>query len=231
MMRVNISPMHAGKGQVVELILRGGLRHAHISCRSNLVPAPGQYLLASDGSRSPLPDPVFYTDLAPSGFLASPVPESWMPGLEIHLRGPLGRGFVMPSAARKVALVPFAGSSTRLRPLIPPALNQGAAVVWVTDMTVDDLPDEVEVHPFSALEEISAWADWTAFDVDRVGLAGLRDGHEKNHLLLARSEAQVLIQTPLPCGGIAECGACAVLVKSGWKLACKDGPVFRGDEI
>jgi NAD(P)H-flavin reductase len=35
-----------------------------------------------------------------------------------------------------------------------------------------------------------------------------------------------LILAPMPCAGLAECGACAVPARSGWKLACLDGPVF-----
>ena len=44
-------------------------------------------------------------------------------------------------------------------------------------------------------------------------------------------EAQALIVTPMPCGGIAECGVCAVTVRRGWKMACKDGPVFDLKEL
>ncbi|MFT3896005.1 MAG: hypothetical protein QM730_30690 [Anaerolineales bacterium] len=126
--------MHTAKGQVLELILENGLRHARISCPENLIPAPGQYVIVSHASDSPLPDPIFYTDSAPGGFVASaPIPDSWTPGLEIFLRGPLGRGFALPAAARKVALVAFDDAPSRLRGLIAPALKQGAAVVLVTD--------------------------------------------------------------------------------------------------
>jgi hypothetical protein len=39
-------------------------------------------------------------------------------------------------------------------------------------------------------------------------------------------DAQVLIHTPMPCAGLAECGVCAVRDRHDWKMACKDGPVF-----
>jgi ferredoxin len=42
----------------------------------------------------------------------------------------------------------------------------------------------------------------------------------------AGCEGQMLIHTPVPCGGMADCGICAVTLRSGWKLACKEGPVF-----
>jgi dihydroorotate dehydrogenase electron transfer subunit len=42
---------------------------------------------------------------------------------------------------------------------------------------------------------------------------------------------KALVMTPIPCGGIAECGACAVPAHRGWKLACRDGPVFNLNEL
>jgi NAD(P)H-flavin reductase len=42
--------------------------------------------------------------------------------------------------------------------------------------------------------------------------------------LACRAEALVL--TAMPCGGMAECGVCAVKTAAGWQSACKDGPVF-----
>ena len=224
--------MHTGKGQVVELILRDGLRHARLICPDNLVPAPGQYLLAGDQADSPLPVPIFSTDSALQGFIAAaPIPDSWNPGREIYLRGPLGKGFLLPVSARRVGLVAIGNSPSRLHGLIQPALHQDAAVVLVGDVQPDNLPDEVEVQPLSALPEITQWADYMAFDVARASLPGLRDQLFNGNQAKASFDSQVLIRTPIPCGGVAECGVCAVTVKSGWKLACKDGPVFDWQEL
>lgn len=224
--------MHTGKGQVIELILRDGLRHARLSCPENLIPAPGQYLLASDSSDSTLPVPIFYTDSTPQGFItAAPVPDSWNPGFEIYLRGPLGRGFALPSSARKVMLVAFDDSPARLHGLIQPALNQESAIVLVCDSRVDSLPDEVEVQPTSALSEIIQWADYAAFDVGRENLPMFRERVFNGGQAKALFDAQVLVRTPVPCGGIADCGVCAVTVKAGWKMACKDGHVFDWKEL
>jgi len=224
--------MHIGKGQVLELILENGLRIARISCPVDLIPSPGQYLLAGDASDSPLPVSLFSTESAPGSFISSaPIPETWTPGAKITLRGPLGHGFDLPASARKVALVPFDDSSSRLRSLIKPALKQGAAVVLVSDLDGERLPDEVEIQPFSALDEILAWADFVAFNVARENLPGLRERLGVLGQLSVKKEAQVLVHTPVPCGGVAECGVCAVTLKSSWKLACKDGPVFDLREI
>jgi hypothetical protein len=223
--------MHTAKGQVVELILQDGQHAARISCSANLTPSAGQYLLAGDDSNAPLPVPLHCTESAADSFIAAPIPDHWMPGIEISLRGPLGNGFNLPASTRKVALVAFDVSPSHLRGLIRPALSQAAAIVFVCDTQLESLPDEVEVQPLSALGEIIAWADYAAFDVTRENLPGLIEKIGKQNQLSAWREAEVFIRTQVPCGGVAECGVCAVVTKSGWKMACKDGPVFKVKEI
>lgn len=223
--------MQTGKAQALELILLDGLRHVRISCPADLTPAPGQFLLVSDDSFAPLPASLYFTDSASGSFIAAPAPESWTPGMEVRVRGPLGRGFNLSASARKVALIAFDDSPARLRGLIRPALKQGAAIVLLTDSPAENLPDEVEVQPLASLGEIVAWADYAAFDVRREGLPGLVKRLGELSQADPLKEAEVFIHTPAPCGGIAECGVCAVVTKSGWKLACKEGPVFGLREI
>lgn len=224
--------MHTGTGQVVELILEDGSRYVRVSCPPNLTPGPGQYLLASDGSDAALPVPLFYTDSAPQGFVAAAPPAAaWSPGNPLHLRGPLGRGFSLPLAARRVALVAFDDSPARLKGLIRPALRQGAAVVLVGNSAPDNLPDDVEVQPLSVLNDILEWTDYAAFDIAREALRQLKEELRKRNQPASGLGAQFLIRTPVPCGGIAECGVCAVTLKSEWKLACKDGPVFDWGDL
>jgi hypothetical protein len=114
----------------------------------------------------------------------------------------------------------------RLRGLIHPALKRGAAIVVVSNFDIGDLSNEVEAQPLSALGEVMAWADYAAFDVARGNLFELKERLGGTKQLSASYEAQVLIRTSMPCGGVADCSACAVSLKSGWQLACKDGPVF-----
>ena len=223
--------MQTGKGHVLELILENGYRHGRVSCPSSLIPFPGQYLLAGDGSLSPLPVPLFHTDSAPQGFIAAPIPDWWTPGMELQLRGPFGHGFTLQLSARKIGLVSFDVSPARLKGLIQPALNQDAAVVLVCDSVVDHLPDEVEVQPVSALNDVVDWADYLAFDVARENLSQIKERLGQLNQVAAGKDTQVLIHTPVPCGGVAECGVCAMTLKSGWKLACRDGPVFRWRDI
>jgi dihydroorotate dehydrogenase electron transfer subunit len=222
--------MHTGKGRLIEVILGDRCRYGHVACPENFIPAPGQYLLASDDSGSPLPVPIFYTDSTPQGFTGL-IPDSWTPGKDLYLWGPLGRGFTLPTSARKVALVALDDVPARLRGLIQPALIQEASVVLVCDQNVDNVPDEVEVQPLSQMDDILAWADYIAFDAKRENLPELKQRLEKWYQLPPVRNAQILVRTPMPCGGLAECGVCAVVTKSSWMMACKDGPVFMWREL
>ncbi|HEX5840162.1 MAG TPA: hypothetical protein VFY26_20155 [Anaerolineales bacterium] len=222
--------MHRGTGRVVELVMEDGCRYGHLTCAEKLIPAPGQYLLASDGSNMILPVPVFYTDSAPNGFIG-PVPDRWIPGETLYLRGPLGRGFSLPPSARRIGLVALDGPFSRLRGLIQPALRQNASVVLITAWEPGGLPDEVEVQPVSALGDIFEWADYIAVDLEREDLPKWRQKLGERVPRPALPEVQILIHTSMPCGGIAECGVCALRTEDDWKLICKEGPVFDLREI
>lgn len=223
-------PNKRGTGELTELYLENGMRGARLLCSQNLIPEPGQYLLAHDGTASPLPAPVFSAGFVPGGFLvAPPIPQMWQPGTTLSLRGSLGKGFSLPPSARRVALVSLAETSARLKPLLVTALEQGAALVLVSELDVPDLPPEVEIQPISALAEVAHWADYLAIDTTRESLPGLREllGFGRQ----ARVIFEVLIVAPMPCGGLAECGVCAVITHRGWKMTCKDGPVFDLNEL
>jgi len=132
------------EGRILERFLDGRRAAARIACPRTLIPAPGQYLLAHDpASRDPLAVPVFSGGSAREGFLAaSPLPPGWNPGLALSLRGPLGRGFVLPVSARRVALAALDASPAYLLGLIPLAYAQGAALSLVCDDPPDGLPAE-----------------------------------------------------------------------------------------
>ncbi len=219
--------MHTGEGQLTEIVLRTNGTGGRIVCPPELVPAAGQFLFAHDGSDAPLPVTVFMGGASPGGFLAAPpLPPSWGPGLKLRLRGPLGRGFSIPPRVRRVALLALDDAPARLLPLIPFALELGAAVTLVCERTPEDVPDEVESQTPATLTEVLAWADFLAVDTARESLS---DWREK--LRGFNGEAQILVRTSMPCGGVAECGVCAVTLRSGWGMACKDGPVFDLEEL
>lgn len=233
MNRVNIRIMKQSTGELVELYLENGLTGGRLLCSRGLTPLPGQYLLAHNpASNAPLLAPVFSAGSIPGGFLAAPpIPMTWQPGTSLSLRGPLGHGFVMPASARRVALVALGETSTRLKPLLMAALEQNASVVLVSELDLTDLPPEVEIQSVSSLPEVVHWADYAAIDVPRNNLSGLRDKLGFMEQATVPFEAQVLVATSMPCGGIGECGVCAVTIRRGWKMACRDGPVFELKEL
>lgn len=222
--------MKIGEGQLHEIYLNSSIR---IECPPELIPAPGQYLLAHPrGSDSPLAVPVFFSDSAPNGFRSAPLMDSsWNPGTRLNLRGPLGYGFSIPAFARKIALIAFDDSPARLRGLISIAFKQEAEIVLVCNSVMDELPEAIEVQPLQAMIDIFHWADYAAFDVGRENLNQLREMLGKAEQAKTPREAQVLIRTPMPCGALAECGVCALTIKHEWKMVCKDGPVFNLSEF
>ena len=218
--------MQMAKGCIDEIYLDG--RHAaRLSCPPALIPAPGQYLLAYDATDldSSLAHPVYAAGLCPEGFYAAPpLPIKWLPGAELTLRGPLGHGFTLPVSSRFVALAALGGTCARLLSLLERALAQKAAVVLLTDDPPNDLPSAIEISPLSALPETARWSDYLAIDIPRATIQeAIKPIHELNNI----GYAQVFIETSVPCGGIGECGLCAVSLRKGYKLACKDGPVFE----
>lgn len=214
------------EGKVFERFLDERLAVARIVCAAAFIPAPGQYLLAhAPASDDPLAIPVFSAGLSADGFLAaSPLPAAWTAGTSIHLRGPRGRGFTLPAAARRVALAAWDVSPAYLMGLISVAQAQGAAISLVCSDSPEDLPSDVEIRPLAALEETCQWADYLALAVTRVGWrAGVCNRIPRN----VPREAQVLIVTPMPCGGLATCGVCSVEIAEENVLPCQDGPVFH----
>lgn len=238
--------MHSGAGKIDETFIEAG-RAARITCAPSLVPAPGQYLLAHAPSEpdSPLPHPVFLAASHPRGFYAArPLPVSWTPGTQLTLRGPLGRGFRLPASSRRVALAAFGDTPSRLLALLPPSLAQKAEITLLADTPPDGLPPAIEILPLTALAETVNWADYLAIDAPRAALALIQQmlspdscpppfGYTPSFATkpfpiatIIGYTTDILIETPLPCGGIAECGACAIQTRRETLLACKDGPVF-----
>lgn len=215
--------------ELLELRLDANGLGGRITCPAALRPAPGQYLLAS----APEAGDILSTALFPLAHdetaldVAAPLPPNWSAGMILRVRGPLGAGFRLPPAARRVGLCALEGSPERLLPLARLALEQSAGVVLVSASVPDHLPQAVEVLPPDQLAELWAWADFVALQAgvellenspaSRLGAAVDR---------LRACDAQVLALTPLACGGTAECGVCAVSTTRGWKRACADGPVF-----
>lgn len=216
---------------IVEEIMLEPRRAARISCPPWLVPAPGQYLLTTGmfDESAATARPVFSSGSWAGGFFAAPplpAPQKWHPGAAFHLRGPCGRGFSLPPAARKIILASDGDSCARVLALLEPALEKGASVLLISDAPPPNLPAALEILPAAALPESLPWADFLAIETARERLPQLL-------AMLASAplarRVQALVDAPLACHGLAGCGACAITLtpRQGVKLACKDGPVFE----
>lgn len=233
-------PVDSATIQTIQRDSNGDLA-ARFTCSASLIPAPGRYTLAYHPGQ---PDtalgqhlyqvgiPTFLDNLA-LPFLG-PIPDSWRPGEKIHLRRPFGRGFRIPKSIRRLALAALGDTPARLLPTIPTALENGTSIAFFTPVPeiAASLPPAVEIHPISALNDILTWADFLAVDIPLKDLANLRTILNLGPHNQIPCAAQALIWTPMPCGAIADCGACAVPTRTGaYKLACKDGPVFDLQQI
>jgi hypothetical protein len=230
-------PTDTGKISLIQ-IEPDGERAAQIDCDPKLIPRPGGYLLAHNPNE---PDAVLGCSLFPLGLPASmdstsdhglvslgPVPRTWHPGTQLELRGPLGRAFDLPPASHSLALITLGETAGRLLPLIPLALQKGADIAVFSDLPLPSLPPVIEIRSLNAIPEALAWADFLAIDLPLENLPDLRNMLQLEPHDYLSCPAQVLVSTPMPCAGVAECGVCALPRRDkGYALACKDGPVFN----
>lgn len=223
--------MRFSHGRVVEIHATPGGTQASIACPARAVPAPGQYLQASS-QEAILGTPLFFASAAQGGFIsAPPIPASWAPGTPLNLWGPLGHGFRLPANLTRLGLIAFHGLFARLAPVAELALAQGSAVTLFIDHSPVHLPSALEVYPLGEYPGLATWPDFLAIDLSPADLPRLRptlgllpDGRPP-------CPGQALLHTSMPCSGLADCGACAVELRRGWKLACADGPVFDLREL
>lgn len=201
---------------------------ARVECNRKIHFQPGQYFLGNhpDNVEEILPVPLYPVALPDPMLPLAPCPSNWQAGNRILLRGPFGNGFHLPEESLRVALFDWEGLAHLLVPLMQRALSQQAAVVLYASVPPSNLPPEVEVLPLEALSESFEWCDYLAGVIHRDSLAEFYQATGWKHSLHLPAHAEVLVHTPMPCGGMGDCGVCAVLEKRDWRLACKDGPVF-----
>ncbi|HVN55844.1 MAG TPA: hypothetical protein VMT46_16040 [Anaerolineaceae bacterium] len=229
------------RGEIREIWLDGDQAAGWIDCPPNILPAPGQYVLAAsaeDDPAEPLSLELFpgYAagPIRAGGLVVSPpLPSTWLPGALLDLRGPFGTGFRLPGLVGRLALAAAGDSLSRLLPLAQVVLAQSGEVTLFSDLPLpESLPAEVEAAPLAALGDSLSWPDFLAVDLDRADLGELRSRLGLPAELRLPFPAQSLLTGRMPCAAVgAECGLCAVRARSGWRLACKDGPVFDLSEL
>lgn len=204
---------------------------AMISCLPTAIPSAGWYVLAAD-KNSMLPIPLFTSQVMDDGFLcAPPIPGTWYPGISLSLRGPLGHGFSIPEGIHRLALAAFGESAARLLPLIYIAIRRKISVAVFTDAPLSPLPSEVEISLLGGVPEALSWADFLIVDLPVDALPRLPAVLGVDHTDRIPCPGQALVMIPMPCGGVAECGVCALPAGKHWKLMCRDGPVVDLKEL
>jgi dihydroorotate dehydrogenase electron transfer subunit len=217
-------------GRVNEIRLdAGGNREALIACPQEAIPQAGQYLHASD-----LDDPeevlgvaLFLAEKSAHGFWSAPsIPHLWGPGMNLDLVGPLGHGFELPREVQRLGLVALGETVSRLMPLIGQIGQSHTGVTLFTDLPLPRMPALLEAYPLASLAEALDWPDFLVVDLPIEKLTELRNILGLSEGSRLTCSAQALVTTSMPCVGLAQCGACAVPARRGWKLACEEGPVF-----
>jgi NAD(P)H-flavin reductase len=192
---------------------------------------PGQYYLAfAEGTSQILPVPLFpFSTIKDGVVLCGKIQSAWQPGITLLLQGPYGKGFSHCLKSSRLGIFTVEKIlEERLYSLAIAALNQGADVAWISDEITIDLPPLIEVLKESELEDAIAWSEGCAIAVPQVqvsrlpGILPLKPAD--------RHKMEVMIDAPFVCGN-SQCGVCAVETRHGWKLACKDGPIFPYGEF
>jgi NAD(P)H-flavin reductase len=225
--------MAAEKVEIIEVRHEpSGIRGARFEAGVLAGARPGQYVQAhlEVDTAAAAPISLYHVGLPDDRLFFGPVPDDWLPGRRVWLRGPLGKGFYLPQGVKRLALTAVGGTADRLLPLT--GLAEGAAVALFTDGPVSGLPAAFEVSPLAALKENIAWPDFIALDVplevvgQLPGLTGLSSRTPPP------CPVQALVTAPMPCGGLAQCGVCAVSTGRGrYKLVCEDGPVIDWESL
>lgn len=192
---------------------------------------PGQYYLAfAEGTSQVLPVPLFPFSEDKNGMvLCGMIQPAWQRGTPLLLQGPYGKIFTHCLKSSRLAI--FAVERTlqeRLYSLVIPAIEQGADVVWIADELSIDLPPQVEILKESELKVAIAWSEGCAIALPQAKVSNLPG--IMNISTADQSKVEVFVDAPMMCGN-AQCGVCAIETRRGWKLVCKDGPVFPYGEL
>ncbi len=214
-----------------------GVRTALLFLPEGHLPKAGQYVQAHRPQDEDVPAPVslfaggWSRDALPADtFTTAPhIPSAWQPGDTLLVRGPLGRGFALPEQARRVALGVLDGYSDVLLPLLGEVFaRDGEAALFLTG-DFPALPSRVEVNPLQDLPDAFGWADYIALSGS---LEAVAQAQNTFFNLAAKCPVQVLARSEMPCGGMAQCGVCALIGKRRKVLLpCEDGPVFDVGEL
>jgi dihydroorotate dehydrogenase electron transfer subunit len=167
-------------------------------------------------------------------------------GENIDLLGPLGNGFSIYPASRKLLLVAGGMGIAPLYFLAQDAEKKGLSVTLLMGAQT---AAQLEVCRPLSVETICATEDGTfgwkglvteclpdfVKGADQVFACGPMSmyrhmSRQKRRLKLEGKPVQISLEVRMGCG-LGVCYACTVKTKSGLKQVCKDGPIFDLDDI
>jgi hypothetical protein len=205
-----------------------------IKTQSFLQPIAGQFFqVFSVDSDDLLPSLLYPCRVSANELvLCGDIPKSWTPGIELHLRGPRGNGFHIPPLTRRVALTTLDQLSiNRLLTLADQALSNRIEVTLFTNQQLSNLAPEIEILPLEELNQVRDWSDYLAAVLLPREVNTFRNGVQLNGSRKTPCMAEIMLEIPMICDESSACGVCSVYTNRGWRLACKDGPVFALDDL
>ena len=229
--------MKSIKGTITRIFHEFDQPAAEIFCSEDLGIRPGQYVsISQPGRLEVVPSVNFPIGFGSRQLVVAQIPSTWMPGMDLSIRGAFGRGFQLSENSQHLCLVAWDVHPLRLMSLIHAATLAGQEMILVWDSSVSrfdtsSIPEGVEILPHQNLADAITWADRIAMDCP---LSFFKEMTASVGLLSRRIQScpvEVLVSTTMPCLGIADCGICAVPTRKSYRLACKDGPVFDFQDL
>lgn len=223
-------------GQIIEIQLEAYKNaSALIRIPQKAMPAPGQYLHANQiaNTEEVVPTSLFLSGLEVYNnksqendiLVWGEIPEHWIAGTSLALRGPLGQAFSLPKEMKRLALISLAANVSPLLPIISQAQAQNAEVALFTEQHVNDLPYEVELRSLDAMLEAKDWADFLAIDCSASQIENLSQTLGLDPDFPKKTHGEVLLIKDMPCGGLAKCDVCSIKLNRKEILLCESGPV------
>lgn len=196
--------------------------------------------LAALDARARTVDVLYDADAAPAPWLSL-----LAPGAVLDVLGPWGRPVPVDRQARHVVLLGTGQRLVGLMALATALADDGVAVVVLHEAPTATalappalLPAAAEYQVATAdgsagiagraldlLPPLLPWADALYAAAPPSSYAPLRDLVHRHRLRARRGFATVLAEAPLACYAAA-CDGCAVPLRDGYALLCKDGPAF-----
>ena len=168
-------------------------------------------------------------------------------GERLDLLGPLGNGFSIEPASKKLLLAAGGIGVAPLVFLARKALGEGRSVKLLLGARTKEglypqkhLPDGIETSIITedgsygergkVTDILSRYVDW-ADQIYACGpIAMYKSMADQSKQWRNKRPVQISLEVRMGCG-IGACFSCSIKTKHGMKRVCRDGPVFKLDEV